>query len=142
MVPEERVVYVVGLEPHTARAIYADLAGVAIRRLRPLHGGSAHSRRGRRPTLLILGLDLPDLMCELEAAQAAWGESLVAVGIGRYQPLACVWRGPGPAELVEIGPGFLAPFLEPASPVAGDSADHTDPQGCGEAVLPEIELQA
>jgi len=111
---KERQIYVIGLDTHTARAIYADLAGWAIRRRRPLRGHSTrHRRRGRRPALLILGLDLADPMAELEAAREAWGQTLVAVGIGPNEPLARIWWTRNRSELIEIGPGFLARVLEP-----------------------------
>lgn len=105
------LVYTIGLEPLIARALYADLTPAVIRRRRPLRPGGRGRPAGRSPHLVLLDLNVTSVLAELAAAWAAWGEDVVIVGVGRRQPYARVWRGPDCADLVEIGPGFLAPYL-------------------------------
>src|SRR5690348_2330085 len=103
------LVYVIGLEQQTARAIHADMPRACIRRRRLLSDSTKRRRRGIKPHLLLLDLNLDSLSSELDAARTAWGQEIVAVGIGRRHPFACVWPGSEEVELVEIGPGFLEP---------------------------------
>lgn len=105
------LVYTIGLEPLTARAVYADLKDATIRRRRPLKHGETTRRAGRRPDLVVLDVTTTRVVAELAAARAAWGDRLVIVGIGRRQPYARVWQRPDDPELVEVGPGFLKPYL-------------------------------
>ena len=104
------LVYAIGLESLLARAVYADLAGAVIRRLGPLEAGAPRCRQGQKPDLVLLDLSTADVDVELAAVRDAWGEAVVVVGVSRSQPLARIW-GPDGVELVELGPGFLSPFL-------------------------------
>ncbi len=112
------LVYTVGLDPLVARAMYSDLPGAVIHRRRPLHDSGSHSRLGRPPDLLLIGLCTADLQAELAAARAAWGERVLIVGVGSRTPIARVWRGRTTVELAEIGPGFLPSLLSQAQPAA------------------------
>lgn len=105
------LVYAIGLDGLIACAVEADLPDAAIQWLRPLSGAAVPRRVGPRPDLLLLDLSSTYITTELAAARAAWGERLVIVGLDRQQPYARVWQRPEVALLVEIGPGFLDPFL-------------------------------
>src|SRR5207248_5075675 len=105
------IVYAIGLDSLTARALYADLSGAAIQRRRPLRVNGPHARLGPRPDLILVDLTRADGKTELEAARKAWGEDVLIVGLGREAPFARVWRRPSVALMVEISPGFLRPFL-------------------------------
>ncbi len=109
------LVMTIGLERYTAQALSADLHGAKIQQRRPLQPGSARRRPHPRPDLVILDMSSTRVAAELAAARTAWGE-VVIVGVGRHQPIACVWPGAGAALLVEIGPGFLTPFVAMPSP--------------------------
>jgi hypothetical protein len=115
MQPNPPLVYAIGLEPITAAALYADLRrnlpDVVIRRRRSLRCSSSRRPRTLAPDLVLLDLNLPGLSAEIAAAQTAWGDQLVIVGIGRNQPFTLIWSGAGRPERVECGPGFLRPYL-------------------------------
>ncbi len=111
MLAASPLIYTVGLDPLTARAVRSDLAGAVIRRQRPVTAGGPHSRGGSRPDLLLIDLSHVDVQAELAAARAPWGEDIVVVGLERNAPLVRVWRGRNLAATAEIGPGFLQPFL-------------------------------
>jgi hypothetical protein len=105
------VIYAIGIEPLTARALYADLPGGVVRRLRPLRVDGRLGRHGKPPDLLLLDPGLTRLAAELDAARAAWGDRVVIVGVDRRSPIARVWRRWRSVEQVEIGPGFLSSLL-------------------------------
>ena len=105
------LVYTIGLEPLTARAIAADLAHAVIRRQKPLRPNATRRGRLRRPDLVLIDVTVTAVVAELAAAWAAWGERVVIVGIGRSQPYGRVWRRRERHEVIEVGPGFLAPYL-------------------------------
>ena len=105
------LVYTIGLEPLVARALRADLAGAVFRARRPLRPGVTHRDGRKRPDLVLIDTSATSVLAELAAAWAAWGERVTIVGIGRCQPFARVWHHPEITDVVEVGPGFLAPFL-------------------------------
>jgi hypothetical protein len=107
------LIYVIGLDTLLTKAIRADLPNATIRWLRPLrpHG----RRRGKRPDLLLIDISVTDPYHEVRAAWSFWDKSVVAVGVDRHQPFARVWRHEHLARIVEIGPGFLTPYLEASS---------------------------
>lgn len=96
-----------------ACAIYADLTHAVVRRRRPLRVGAVRRRRGRRPDLVLLDLSATNVAAELAFAWTVWGERVVVAGVDRRHPYARIWSRPELAEVVELGPGFLAPFLPP-----------------------------
>lgn len=104
------LVYAIGLDPLAARAIAADLPQARIRRPRPLVAGEAR-RHGPAPDLVVLDLTATDAAAERAAAWRTWGERTLIVGLDRDHPTARVWHTPTATESVEIGPGFIAPFL-------------------------------
>lgn len=108
------LVYAIGLDSLTARAISTDLAGARLRRLRPLGTVGPQGRRGRRPDLVLVDAKATNLCAELAAVRAAWGENTLIVAPGRCSPFARVWQRHELAQLVEIGPGFLQPLLRQA----------------------------
>ncbi len=110
-------VYLIGLDAPTARAVYLDLAHATIRRLETL-GKHGSRRYGRRPDMVLLDVTSTNVAAEVAAVRATWGERVVIVGVLRHQPVARVWREAATTETVEIGPGFLAPFL-PTPGLAG-----------------------
>ena len=103
------LVYDFGLEPLLARPVYADLPGAQIRRLRL----SDHEvlRQARRPDLTLLSLPAVGLEAALSAIRAAWDERVLIVGVDRHEPFARIWRYRHLVLLVEVGPGFLYPYL-------------------------------
>lgn len=105
------LIYAMGLDSLTARALYADLPGASIQRRRP----GSHGRGSRRPDLILMDLPEADPEAEMAAAGMAWGKDVLIVGLSRNAPLARIWSH-GIATLVEIGPDFLRPFLACATP--------------------------
>jgi hypothetical protein len=53
-----------------------------------------------------------DPQAELEAAWAVWGKGVLIVGLSRDLPFARVWQRESIGMMVEVGPGFLYPFLQ------------------------------
>lgn len=105
------LIYLVGVDPLMARAVASDLARAVLRRRRPVPAHGVRCRRGLQPDLLLVDISVTRVQEELMAAWAAWGDRLVIVGVGRHEPYAYIWRRPGAAERVEVGPGFLTPLL-------------------------------
>jgi hypothetical protein len=106
------LVYAVGLDPLMARAIHADLAWCQIRSRPSLIMAGAGDSGCRRPDVLLIDLGGVESERELAAATRAWGENLLVVGLDRASPFARVWQRPHLAEVIEVGPGFLGPFLD------------------------------
>src|ERR1700674_5116457 len=97
---KEFLVYAIGLESNTARAVYADLPQAVIRRRRPLRGRGPRQRRGPKPDAVLLDLSFTDVAAELAAIRLAWGDTVPVIGLGRRQPHVCVWRGGDLPELI------------------------------------------
>jgi hypothetical protein len=94
----------------------ADLPQHCIRRLPPAaRQGDTCDRCGNRPALLLVDATVTDARAEREAAWRRWGPDLPVVEVSRATPIARVWLAPTHVQVVEIGPGFLAPYL-PSSP--------------------------
>jgi hypothetical protein len=105
------LVYAIGLDSLMARALYADLRGAAIRRRAALKAGAPRGRRGHPPDLILLDLGHADGKDLLATARQTWGTDVLIVGLRRDEPQAYVWKGQCVVTLVEIGPGFLSPYL-------------------------------
>jgi hypothetical protein len=110
-------VYFIGLDSLTERAIRAGQPGAQFRRLRPVREATTR-RRGPAPHVVVLDLTRTHALRERALVKRSWGEQVVIVGLSRRDPMARVWRES--TTLVELGPGFLTPFLPVAlSTVAG-----------------------
>jgi hypothetical protein len=119
------LVYAIGLDSLMARAVHADLPGAVILRRRALSAHGPQVRGSRQPDLILLDLTQADPEALLAAARLAWGANVPIVGLHRDEPQAYIWKDQGVATLVEIGPGFLCPFL----PWAGrNSLDGNPPE--------------
>lgn len=104
----------IGLPAELIRAIAADLPAYRVRRLPPsLRGEGGRPARGSRPALVIVDATAADACAEREAAWRRWGADLPVVEVNRTTPVARVWLSPGQVEVVELGPGFLVPYLPP-----------------------------
>lgn len=104
------VLYAIGLDTLMIRALRADFPRGALHPREPLRPGQVE-RRGPRPDAVVLDVAACRFDEEVAAIRRAWGMSVVVVGVDRRQPYARVWRHPRLAEVVELAPGFLRPFL-------------------------------
>ncbi len=95
----------------------ADLPRYCIRRLpSAVQQADTCDQCGNRPALLLVDATITDARAEREAAWRRWGPDLPVVEVSRTTPIARVWLAPARVQVVEIGPGFLAPYL-PSSPL-------------------------
>lgn len=104
------LIYLIGLDPLLSRALRADLHGCILQRRGSLHAGQTR-RRGPRPDLVLLDITTTDVAAELAAVWSTWDAEVVVVGLERAHPFARVWYHPRPARVIEVMPGFLAPYL-------------------------------
>ena len=95
--------YLVSVHPLLAAALRADHPDAEIVAL-PALGPAAPAER---PDLVVTGRGAPDRA----RAWATWGEVVVVVEVEPRSPVARAWRSPSLVQAVELGPGFLAPFL-------------------------------
>ena len=105
------LVYTVGLDRLTADAIAADLPQARVEALPPLIAPVVPRRTGPRPDAVVLGHRVHRVELERASVWITWGEQVVVVVIDPHTPFADVWRGPAVHSRVELGPGFLIPFL-------------------------------
>lgn len=104
------VLFAIGLDTLMLRALRADFPRGALRPRQPLRPGQS-ARRGPPPDAVVLDAAACRFEQEVEAIRRAWGPAVIVVGMDRRQPYARVWRHPRLAEVVELAPGFLTPFL-------------------------------
>ena len=103
------LVYTVGVDPLLAQALAADLPAAVLRRRRSLvHAAQC---RGRCPDIVVVDISGASIDTELDAVRSTWGDRVVVVGVDRRRPFAWVWRRPDRGRIVELGPGFLEPYL-------------------------------
>jgi len=116
----------IGLSAELARAIAADLPDYRVQRLAPsLRGDGGWAVRGSRPALVLVDGTVGHARAEREAVWRCWGPDLPVVEVSRATPIARVWLSPGRGErveVVELGPGFLVPYLPPRPTSEGRSA--------------------
>lgn len=105
-----RLIYLIGLDPLLSRAVRADLSGCVLRRRDCLQAGQTR-RRGPRPDLVLLDISTTDAAAELTAVWSSWDAGVVVIGFERTQPFARVWYHPRFAQVIEVVPGFLEPYL-------------------------------
>lgn len=114
------VLYAIGLDPLMVRALRADFPAGTLYEREPLRAGQVE-RRGPRPDAVVVDAAGCRFGSEVEAIRRAWGPEVVVVGVDRRQPYARIWRHPLLAEVVELAPGFLAPFLSNGQRAAGNA---------------------
>jgi hypothetical protein len=108
-------VYLIGLDPPTARALRAGLEGALVRRLLPLPPGAPPCRPEPPPHLAVIGAGVRSLGAELMAVWASWGEDVLVATLRHGEPYAWLWRGNEPVAVVELRPGLLDGLLPPAA---------------------------
>lgn len=119
----------IGLPAELARAIAADLPDYRVRRLPPLlHGAGGWAVQGSRPALVLVDDAVGNARAEREAVWRCWGPDppVPVVEVSRATPIARVWLSPGRVEVVELGPGFLVPYLPPRPLSEGLNAQPSD----------------
>lgn len=112
----------IGLSAALRRAIAADLPHHRIRHLPPSsRPDTSRARTRSRPALVIVDATATDARAEREAVWRRWGADLPVVEVNRATPIVRVWLAPTRVEVVELGPGFLAPYL-PSQGLSGGRA--------------------
>jgi hypothetical protein len=100
----------IGLDRLMTRAVRADFPGARVAACRPL-GNDAGIPRGPAPALVVINGAEIDGAAQRAAIRRRWGDAVVVAEFHGRQPVARVWRTPAFVEAVEVGPGFLLPFL-------------------------------
>lgn len=119
---------VIGLSAALRRAIAADLPYHRIRQLPPSSRPDATQDQAySRPALVIVDATAADAHAERDAAWRRWGTDLPVVEVNRTTPVARVWLAPAHVEVVELGSGFLAPYLPPQRLPGGREPDMPAP---------------
>jgi hypothetical protein len=108
--PDRPLVYVLGLDAGTRRAVQADVPQARVRRLRSVRAW-AGCRPGAAPDLVVLDLGRAAAVAEREAIRRRWGSQVPMIDIDPSRPIAHVWRGQMPPESIELGPGCLTALL-------------------------------
>jgi hypothetical protein len=91
------------------KAIRADLPQARIRALRPQHLVATRAAQ-TRPDLVVFNASARDATTQRRLIQHVWA-TVVVVELSATESRALVWRPPSDVEVVEVGPGFLGPFL-------------------------------
>lgn len=100
----------IGLDRLTMRAVRADLPGARVTARRKLPTDVPRCQ-DIAPHLVLINGAGADPVAQRAAVWRQWGEAVVVTEIHARQPTAQVYRTPTVVESVEVGPGFLAPFL-------------------------------
>ena len=111
-------VLTIALDRLMADAIRADFPHADIRAIPPLETGTA-SAGVTRPHLVILNASVTDSVTQHRLIRQEWGPGVIVVELSESEPQALVWRSAAEVDLVELRPGFLAPFLSGLALIAG-----------------------
>lgn len=114
------LLYAIGSDPVVTSAVAAELGDVTVRRV-PACDDPLTPTALEPPTLVLIGPDAPRPDLERQAAHQRWGGRTLVVEVMPGRPLALVWLGAECVRVVDLAPGFLAPFLaaqlvSPAAP--------------------------
>lgn len=107
-------IYAIGLDPLLYRAIGLDHPWCDLHRRRVLRPRQLW-RLGPRPALVLLGARAVQAEVERRIIWRSWGSDVPVVGFDARSPRAYIWHRPGFVQMIDVGPGFLDPFL-PAAP--------------------------
>jgi hypothetical protein len=103
-------ILIIGLDRRTTKAIRSDFPRGKVTATRTFYTYARDSRVSA-PDLVVMGSAQPDAAEQRDAIWRRWGDAIVVAEIHGQQPLARVWRTPRMVERVELGPGFLWPFV-------------------------------
>ena len=100
----------IGLDALMTSAIGADWPQASI------HPKPANPRYwdGTTPDMVVLNRAVIDHAAVRAAVWRRWGPRVVVAEVDTDGPWAVIWRSPTISTVVEIGPGFLAPFVTAA----------------------------
>lgn len=104
------LLYAVGADPLLVSAVAADLPEASVRRFRSFTTALPASTADE-PAVVLIGPDVSQADAERAAARRWWGARPVVVEVIAGRPLALLWLGIDTVRVVEMEPGFLAPYL-------------------------------
>ena len=107
MLPSSSLLIVaLGVDALTRRALQADIPRAQIAVVRRVRAW-----RGERPDLVVINASRMHAPTERMAVWQRWDDAVVIVELIDEEPTTRVWCSPTVVHAVELGPGFLTPFL-------------------------------